>query len=518
MLETLVTRVESCIEQHNLLPTEGEIIVAVSGGADSLCLLHVLHRLCGPEPSSASTTTKCYPAVRLHVAHLNHGLRGEAGARDAAYVSQLAESWGLSYTTGEIDVPALAREEKRSLEDAARVARYRFLREVAQGQRIAVAHQADDQVETLLLHWLRGDGLSGMMGMMPRQQDIIRPLLGVRHDETVAYCQQHDLAPLEDASNVDPRFLRNRIRHELLPLLETMNPGIRETLLRNAEVARVDLDWIEEQVDGAWLLAVMGESADEARIELDAGELARLPISIQRHLMRRVTARLCGGQSPLELRHHLLIEQFMRDDGNGFLDMPDRLRIGLRGKTLEVERIARREAGLPGPTPLSPDARTKTECRRGKPEAISAMGVATLPVPGHVVVPEMGWLAVAELLSDECAEQVRRAIAGEDWQCVWRLLPTSRYSVYVDADAVGPSILVRARRPGDRMQPLGMEREKKIQDIMVDGHIPRGERAMVPLFFVGPRCIWVAGICIDERVKLRHETRRIVKLSFEHIG
>ncbi len=135
---------------------EGEIIVAVSGGADLLCLLHVLQRLCGFGSENA------FPSVNLHVAHLNHdGLRGEAGAWDAAYVAQIAASWGCLSRLGKIDVRQLAREERRSLEDAARVARYRFLREVAQGRRIAVAHHADDQVETLLLHWLRGEGLSG---------------------------------------------------------------------------------------------------------------------------------------------------------------------------------------------------------------------------------------------------------------------------------------------------------------------------------------------------------------------
>lgn len=265
MLETIA----AYIERHHLLPPSGEIIVAVSGGADSLCLLHLLHRLCGPG--------KRYPELRLHAAHLNHKLRGEASAQDAAVVAQIATAWGLPLTVGELDVPALARQERRSLEDAARTARYRFLREVARGQPIAVAHHADDQVETLLLHWLRGAGLAGMVGILPRQQDIIRPLLEVSHAQTVAYCQQHQIVPLQDASNTDPRFLRNRIRHELLPLLESLNQGIprdksgaiclggrfgtgiRATLLRNAEVMRVDAEWIEAQVDASWPTVILEE-------------------------------------------------------------------------------------------------------------------------------------------------------------------------------------------------------------------------------------------------------------------
>src|SRR5712692_3499691 len=285
--------VTSYIERHHLLPEAGEIVVGVSGGADSLCLLHLLHRLCGPG--------KRYPDLCLRVAHLNHKLRGEAGTRDAAAVAHIATDWRLPVTIGEVDVPAQARQERRSLEDAARAARYRFLRQVAHGQPIAVAHHADDQVETLLLHWLRGSGLAGMVGMLPRQQDIIRPLLEVHHVQAVAYCQEHGIVPLEDLSNTDPRFLRNRIRYELMPLLESLNPGIHDTLLRNAEVMRIDLAWLEAQVDAYWSGVVIAEQSDTIKLHVQA--LLALPLSLQRHLLRRVAARLCDGQSPLEIRH-----------------------------------------------------------------------------------------------------------------------------------------------------------------------------------------------------------------------
>ena len=233
----ILESVAAFIDQHRLLPTAGSVIVAVSGGADSLCLLHLLNRLCGPG--------RRYPAISLHAAHLNHQLRGSASEEDASAVAGIARAWGLPITVGAIDVPALVRREHRSIEDAARLARYRFLREVAQGQPIAVAHHADDQVETLLLHFLRGSGLAGMVGMLPKQRTIIRPLLEVTHAQTVAYCRQHDIEPLEDLSNTDPAYTRNRVRHELLPLLESINPGFRATLLRSAAVMRSDfaLGW-----------------------------------------------------------------------------------------------------------------------------------------------------------------------------------------------------------------------------------------------------------------------------------
>lgn len=484
----LLERVEAYIEEHALLPEGGEVMVAVSGGADSLCLLHVLHRLCGPG--------KRFVGVRLRVAHLNHRLRQEAGA-EAEFVARMASEWGLPVTIGEVDVPALARRESRSLEEAAREARYRFLRQVARGQPIAVAHHADDQVETLLLHLLRGGGLTGMVGMQPRQQDIIRPLLTVTHAETVAYCREHGLAALEDASNTDPRFLRNRVRHELLPLLESFNPAIRATLLRNAEAAQVDAQWIEQQVSNYWPQVVLAEQ--EQGITLDVEQLLALPLSLQRHLLRRVTARLCGGQSPLELRHYRLIEQLLRRESlpgqaqAKLLDLPCSLRLVSHFRTATFERLSQQNP--------------QKEHRGALP--------VQLPVPGRVAVPGTTFMAVAETLPDELLTTVREALAREDWAAVWRLLPSTRYTVYIDADSAGSPLTVRTRRAGDRIRPLGMAHEKKMKDMLIDRHIPRAERDRIPLFFSSSHCLWLAGIALDDRVRLTRDTRHILRLSIE---
>jgi len=483
MLET----VTSYIERHHLLPEAGEIVVGVSGGADSLCLLHLLHRLCGPG--------KRYPDLCLRVAHLNHKLRGEAGTRDAAAVAHIATDWRLPVTIGEVDVPAQARQERRSLEDAARAARYRFLRQVAHGQPIAVAHHADDQVETLLLHWLRGAGLVGMVGMLPRQQNIIRPLLEVSHAETVAYCRRHDIVPVEDASNTDPLFLRNRIRHELLPLLESLNPGIRATLLRAAGVMRIDAGWIEEQVDACWPDVVIAEHDTNIRLSLKA--LLVLPLSIQRHLLRRVTARLCAGQSPLELRHYMLIEDLLYRKNTGerlVLDLPRQLLVAREAGQVLFERLQIDVTKQPLPVQEENSA-------------------ALLPIPGRTPVPGTSWLAVAETLPTELLQEVQSALSREDWSAVWQLLPPTSDAAYVDADVVGASLEVRVRRPGDRIQPLGMAHEKKVQDVLVDKHIARADRSRIPLFLSASHSVWLAGVCLDDRVRLASGTRRILRLS-----
>src|SRR5579884_498599 len=545
----ITTEITAFIEKHRLLPASGSVLVAVSGGADSLCLLHVLNCLCGPG--------KRYPDVQLSAAHLNHQLRSATSDQEAAAVAALVESWNIPITVCSIDVPALAHAEHRSLEDAARTARYRFLRQVAQGRSIAVAHHADDQIETLLLHFLRGSGLAGLVGMQPRQQDIIRPLLEITHAQTVSYCRQHAITPLEDLSNSDPRFTRNRIRHQLLPLLESINPGLRATLLRNANVLLSDLDYIETQVDACWPAVILSEQDDIITLSIPA--LLNLHESLQHHLLRSVAAQLCNGQSPLELRHYALLDELLHRPATQeehTLHLPSGLRASRVYSTLTLRRVSqpappvgtRFIASTPPATGrdssnvgtrfiASTSSATNTyydesggagrdESRpyhslsipgnvSGDTGRDEAHPYNSLSIPGEVDIPGTPWRAKAEYLPSDIEQQVIEALQHGNWQDVWRLLPPSRYVVYINAQVAGSLLRVRVRRPGDRMQPLGMRHEKKVQDILVDAHIPRGERDTLPLFFSDTHCLWLAGVCIDERAKLTSQTRRIVRLSIE---
>ena len=493
MIETII----ATLDEYQLLPPQGTLVVAVSGGADSLCLLHVLHQLCGPG--------KRYPLVQLQVAHLDHQLRGTTSTQDAHEVAALAQQWGLPYTLGTTDVPALAAREHRSIEDAARVARYQFLRSVAQGQPIAVAHHRDDQVETLLLHWLRGGGLASMIGLQPRQGDIIRPLLFVTRADTHAYCAQHNLQPLEDASNFDTRYLRNRIRHELLPLLEEMNPGFRATLLRNAEVLQIDYAWLQEETERVWPTVV--RASTETAIEIEIPALQRLPLSLQRHVLRRASALLCGGQSPLELRHFRILEDFIRQPASNritMLHLPHALHAERRRDILIFNSISEHAELQQKPTTRHP------------------LEIAHLSIPGSIAVPGTPWIAHAEWLSEQTTTQVVQALQQQDWATVRSLLPETPYSVYVDAETLTATphdthrLRVRTRKDGDRIQPLGMNREKKVKEVLIDRHIPRTERERIPLFFIDTpegHCIWLGGIHLDHRVRLTPRTQSIVCLS-----
>jgi tRNA(Ile)-lysidine synthase len=305
----LESRVLSFVQRHKLIPRGETLVVGVSGGADSVCLLHLL----------AEWRQKL--RLKLHAAHLDHQLRGAESEADARYVVSLADSLGVPVTVGRRDVNAYRDERNCSLEEAARELRYDFLAAVAGdvgAARVAVGHTRDDQVETILLHILRGAGTAGLCGIKPcspltggggeaagapRKQSpllAVRPLLELSREETMRYCQEHQLQPRSDSSNLSPAFLRNRLRLQLLPLLREYNPGVDRALLRLAEIADADVSFIEEQARQMW----DGVAREEGGvIYLDKKKVASLPLALQRQVIRVAIARISGNTRDIEANH-----------------------------------------------------------------------------------------------------------------------------------------------------------------------------------------------------------------------
>lgn len=298
--EPLIERVFGFIRQNGLV-LEGEtLVVGVSGGPDSVCLLHILVKLKGRL------------GIGLHVAHLNHLLRGIESEADAEYVSTLARHLGVDATLEQREVKIYRAEHRLSLEEAAREVRYQFFTEVARSvgaDRIALGHTAGDQAETILMRLVRGAGIYGLQGMQPLTRweslvntrlIVIRPLLEVGREEVEAYCQQHALAPRRDSSNLSSSYLRNRIRHELIPLLQSYNPRVSEALLRTAGSLAVDFSFFEQHVSQIWDKLVSEEG--EALI-LNTKEITSLHPALQRYLLREVTRRLLGSLKDIEWKH-----------------------------------------------------------------------------------------------------------------------------------------------------------------------------------------------------------------------
>ncbi len=433
--------VARALATHRPFASGAPVVVAVSGGPDSLCLLGTLLALREAKYPDAPD--------ELVVATFDHGVRGAASAADAQWVADFAAARGLRCVGGRGDALAVARSERLSLEDAARRLRYAFLRRVASevgADRICLGHTRDDQAETIALNWLRGAGLAGLAGMRPVEGDLVRPLLDVTHAQTRAYCAAQGWQAHEDPTNDDPRYTRNRIRHELLPLLETFNPNLRQTLTRNADLIADDERYLDAQTDAAWPNVLVhdappaptlpiatqpspvnspsprgggarGEGAPAITFALDA--LQEQPLALQRRLLRRAAQRLLAGNvtdtldatpntsaQPLEARHIALLERLLTSGHTGAtLDLPNGLRARRDYITLTIER---RDLA-PGPFPHPMGRGDREGARNNSRDALSAHpspgtgeghappagqareGAWRLSIPGVIDIPELGW-------------------------------------------------------------------------------------------------------------------------------
>ena len=315
---------------------EETVVVGVSGGADSVCLLRVLVSL------------RERLDITVHVAHLNHLLRGAEADGDARYVSRLARKLGVPITIDSQDIRAYRAAHRLSLEDAARQVRYRFFAEVVQrvgAGRVAVGHTADDQAETILMHLVRGAGPTGLLGMRPLSTwtspgvsglTVIRPLLAVSREETWAYCRQHRLTPREDSTNLSLSPFRNRIRQELMPLLQAYNPRIGEALIRTSDTLAMDLAFLEEYVSELWPELAAEE---DGAIVLDRASVVSLHPALQRHLLRRVTREVLGDLEDIELKHIEQMREGLSLRKGKRVILPRKLTLSVEGRKIRVSAV-----------------------------------------------------------------------------------------------------------------------------------------------------------------------------------
>jgi tRNA(Ile)-lysidine synthase len=463
------------------------LIVAVSGGPDSVCLLHALHaHVEEMKTRGASEIAGSFGDFKLHVAHLHHGQRPEA-EEDAAYVRGLAESLGLPFTLGRADVPGLARDEKLSLEAAGRAARYRFLHRLAAdlgAAAVATGHNADDQTETVLLRAFRGAGTRGLRGIpevgpMPESNGnvtVIRPLLHVPRTSIDAYLSGYGLAPRLDSTNLDPRIQRNRLRRELLPLAESISPGAKSGLLRIAKEAAEDEGALRSWVDTLWKQSVR---AGEGRIEIPFDTMPE-QAALRRRMFRRA------------------IETLLSEEGQGFPEaVIDEIMCVCNDASAPCVRpLTARLDFKREHDPLRNETHLVFQVRRAVRDTPRVFSL--LPVPGTSPLPELCREWVAEVIP---VEDSRPFPYRESWEAV------------VDADTLNPPFLLRTWEPGDRLRVLGTGGTKKLQDLFTDAKIPRSERHHWPVLCDGPdrRVIWVPGLALHDGVKVTLNTRRVYR-------
>jgi tRNA(Ile)-lysidine synthetase-like protein len=495
-MSDLIHTVRQTIEHHNLLPRSGTVVVGVSGGPDSLCLLHVLRAL-APEYDAS-----------LHVAHLNHQLRDSDSDQDAAFVEQLAREWNLPATIAARDVSAHAEREHIAIEEAARQMRYDFLAEVAHqvgNNTIAVAHHADDQAESVLMHIIRGSGLAGLRGMRPKSELgdlrlaveiqksdsdlrspnsvlwLIRPLLYVTRTDIEAYCAEHDLHPRFDLSNLDQTYFRNWLRHTVLPLLAEHNPGVRDVLCRTAEVAVADYDLVHGEMERAWARVV--RASDDAMV-FSLADWRALPLALKRATVREAIHRLRRNLRNINFIH---VERAVKMAERG--STGDRATL-TEGLLLSVAYdsfiIADERLGLPALTAhAGPLLEPNTQ--------------VAVRTSGYTSLPGTDWS-----LQVQVADQTAAIHANPD-----------PWVAYLDADACSEPLVLRTRQPGDRMAPHGMNgHHTKLSEMMINAKIPRRVRDRMPVLVCGERIVWACGLRIDEHARVTPATQRILRFRF----
>jgi tRNA(Ile)-lysidine synthase len=419
--------------------------------------------------------------IQLHIAHLDHGLRGDESGADAGYVESVAAALGIPATIDKKDVAEWRKESKTSLEEAAREVRYHYLEGVARqtgAKRVAVGHTRDDQVETTLMHFLRGSGIQGLRGLKAAapipygaRDDgiwVIRPLLEITRQETGAYCTAHNLQPRKDTSNEQVRFLRNRIRLELIPLLRQYNADIDSALLRLADLAGEDADFIDEQASAICSAAVTSEGLLTC---LDSGKLRGLPLALQRRVFRTMLERAHGSLRNIEATHvDALVRLLFSNTGRS---------VHLPGGTVVANERNRMVMSEPGSAACPWPALDRDY---------------VLNIPGETSLP--GWRVSATIMKENFFKE------------------DDMFSASFDLARIGRQLTVRGRRAGDRFHPLGMAHSRKLQDFMVDSAIPRSWRSSVPIVCSPEQVVWIVGWRIDDRVKVTTATQDVLRLDF----
>ena len=459
----LVVRAKATIEKYNMIGAGSSVLAAVSGGADSVALAHVLSRLT--------------PALdfRLQLAHLNHGIRGDESDADAAFVEEVASGLGASIITEKVDARALAEAERRSLEDACRQARRRFLLHAAEESGcsvIATGHHSDDQAETVLLRLMRGTGVTGLAAIQPvTPEGFIRPLLECRRRDIRRFLGESEIPYREDSSNLDMMYMRNRVRHELIPLLERQfSPAIVDVLCRVSS-NMADVDKLLSQIG----LKALNEAAVESecdRMSLDLSRLRSYDEITWRYVFRMAYRALVGDSQGLTHGHlQSMVDLVRRRPTGTAIHLPGGIR-------------ARKGYGV-------------VQVYRERPARKPGQVERTVRVPGVTRVPELGGALETQLIHKEDLPPDLRTTA-----------PTV---AFFDMMEISSPLSVRVRKEGDRIQPFGFHGTKKLKDLLIELKVPLEVRDRLPLLTDGQGVLWVAGVKRSDRAKILPSTTDILE-------
>ncbi len=455
------------IQKYNLFTKDRPVLVGVSGGADSMSLLHALH----------------HSGYQVICAHFNHMLRPGSGS-DEAFVRSYADRLAIPFISARMDVEQYSAESGLSLEEAGRILRYRFLFEKARefkAQAVATGHTADDQVETVLMHFLRGAGVSGLKGMrastilptFDMELPLVRPLLETSREEVLKYCRSAGIDYLEDESNTSLTFFRNRLRHELIPLLKSYNTNFKQAVLRNARALALDEEAIEQLIQPIWESICTLETADT--VQIDRRQFLALSEGVQARIIRLAVQRLRHNLRDFDQASVLrAIEAAVSDSNRRAADLTGGLKFFVEGDTLSI----------------APDWDVLPV--ESWPQ-LTKKSVIKFDFPGVFDLAN-GWRLAAEIV-DRMDETETAGV------------------VIIDAGRLKNGLQVRCREPGDRFYPAGLQGHSvKVTDYMVNQKLPKRVRTLWPIVVSGDEIVWIVGKRVSARFTPNAGTARLLRL------
>ncbi len=455
------------IKREMLIEKGDKVLVAYSGGPDSSCLLHMLW------------TARDELGIELYTAHLNHRIRGIDAHKDALFAYKESKALGIPCFLYSEDVPALAQSQKLSVEEAAREVRYKILFDLKDKlgiDKIATAHNLDDQAETVLMRIMRGTGLSGLKGMDYKRPDgLIRPLMDIKRWEIEEYCQINNINVTIDKTNDEEEYTRNKIRLQLLPFIESgFAPNIKDLLSRMANTLREDSEYIDGIAKD--LCAQLGQDHEGFAVRFELDKISMTPLPILKRIIKYSYARLLGSAEGLEAVHlDDTIKLIYNSKSDARINLPKGIIAEKKGYNFYVTSKSLEQE------PVTFEYK--------------------IPPNGYVDVPELGIRITSRTMNKE--------------RC--KLLSSGPNAKAFDREKLDGSLIVRTRRTGDKIRPLGLGGTKKLKDIFIDKKIQRELRDRIPVIADESKIIWVVGHDISEESKLTDETREVVRLTIKPI-
>ncbi|WP_353685018.1 tRNA lysidine(34) synthetase TilS [Thermodesulfovibrio sp. 3907-1M] len=453
----IIKKVKHTIEKYNMISMEDHILVGLSGGPDSVCLIQILHML--------------KPAYKLKIsaAYIDHGLRPEDVPKEIEFCKYLCESLNISFYTQSIDVKSFAKNEKINIQEAARILRYGALEQISiniKAHKIAVAHNADDQAETVIMRLLRGAGPAGLSGIPPVRKKIIRPLIEVERAEIEKFLSEKNISYITDPSNESLKYLRNKIRKTLMPVVKSISPQATKIISRTADILREENDYINVAVTKA-LMRLMSRKTDK-KVELFCNPMEVLNIVVLRRALR-VAIDSVKDLKGLTFDH---IEEIIK-----------LIKTGKPGDRLYLPKGIR---AIKGYSTLTVTA-----------ESPKKLSTYEIPKPMDIYLKEANiFLSLKEIKREELQD-----------------FGNGKSTIYIDMDKIKFPLIVRARKAGDYFYPFGFGKKKKLQDFFVDEKVPRDERDTVPVIESNGDIVCIAGYRLDDRFKIDDNTKRCLQIK-----